>query len=69
LGGKKKVDVSQGAGQDPSVSMEDMVEYLADLVRSDKIVGIGLSGLNDAETIKRAYVLYSLLNLLLPVTT
>jgi aryl-alcohol dehydrogenase-like predicted oxidoreductase len=46
-----------------------MVEYLADLVRSDKIVGIGLSEVNDAETIKRAYVLYSFLNLLLPVTT
>lgn len=28
-------------------------------------MGIGLSEVNDAETIKRAYVLYSLLNLLL----
>lgn len=57
LDGKKKIDIFECARQDPNFPVEHTVEVLAKCVKEGKIGGIGLSEV-DAETIRRAYVLF-----------
>lgn len=60
LKGTKSIDIFECARQDPNTTIEQTVTILAKLVQEGKIGGIGLSEV-DAETIRRAWVVTSLL--------
>lgn len=60
LAGTKQIDIFEPARLDPNFTVEEQVGVLRALVREGKIGGIGLSEV-DAETIRRAYVSFSLL--------
>lgn len=57
LGGVKQIDVFEMARVDPNVPIETSVKALAELIKEDKIGGIGLSEVN-ANTIRKAHAVH-----------
>jgi len=57
LGGVKKIDVFEMARVDPQFPIETSVKALAELVKEDKIGGIGLSEVS-ANTIRKAHAVH-----------
>ncbi|GAB7341764.1 hypothetical protein MBLNU457_g0096t1 [Dothideomycetes sp. NU457] len=57
LGGVKKIDVFEMARVDPNVPIETSVKALAELIKEDKIGGIGLSEVS-ANTIRKAHAVH-----------